>query len=228
MLKLRVWSFHLVLTSFWFDFCFHSGNFLKCARFLPGFLLITRPDSARIFTKMSPDEEWVTLHWQHQDFRNYSSVPNSPVYARIGAKMPIFLWFCNPSLRVLILRSPIFLGPCLSSEFLKQCSVPMPWTESQGTTEWFTHIKIKLAGANIEFRTWKFTKKSPCTRLQWYLWEQCVTTIRILMFWLWWHPIWVVAQIQMQEMLFMAFKNSKASPPPYDGNGQGWGAVHRI
>ena len=29
-----------------------------------------------------------------------------------------------------------------------------------------------------------------------------------------WHPIWVVAQIQMQEMLFMAFKNSKASHPP--------------
>ena len=148
---------------------FSQWIFFKCARFLPGFLLITRPDSAQIFTKMSPDEELVTLHWQHQDFRNYSSVPNSPVYARIGAKMPIFLWFCNPSLRVLILRSPIFLGPCLSSEFLTQCEVPMPWTESQGTTEWFTHIKIKLAAANIDFRTclwltvrrWKFTKNCP-------------------------------------------------------------------
>ena len=29
--------------------------------FLPGFLLKIRPDSARIFTKMSPDEELVTL-----------------------------------------------------------------------------------------------------------------------------------------------------------------------
>ena len=28
---------------------------------MPGFLLKIRPDSARIFTKMSPDEELVTL-----------------------------------------------------------------------------------------------------------------------------------------------------------------------
>ena len=31
------------------------------ARILPGFLLKIRPDSARIFTKMSPDEELGTL-----------------------------------------------------------------------------------------------------------------------------------------------------------------------
>ena len=62
-----------------------------CPFFVRIFALITRQDSAQIFTKMSPDEELVTLHWQHQNFRNYSSVPNSPVYARIGAKMPIFL-----------------------------------------------------------------------------------------------------------------------------------------
>ena len=39
------------------------------ARILPGFLLKSRPDSARIFTKMGPDEELVTLL--------------SPVYLRV-------------------------------------------------------------------------------------------------------------------------------------------------
>ena len=62
MLKLSLkfsLGFHLILkrNKSEVDFCFHSGNFLKRARFLPGFLLITRPDSAQIFTKMSPDEE---------------------------------------------------------------------------------------------------------------------------------------------------------------------------
>ena len=33
------------------------------ARILPGFLLKIRPDSARIFTKMSPDEELGTLQY---------------------------------------------------------------------------------------------------------------------------------------------------------------------
>ena len=76
------------------DFCFHSGIFLKCARFLPEFLLITRPDSAQIFTKMSPDEELVTLHWQHLHFRNYSSVPTARIDMPIlGQKAPYYCDF---------------------------------------------------------------------------------------------------------------------------------------
>ena len=45
----------LVLYGKYLDFCPDS------TRILPGFLLKVRPDSARIFTKLSSDEELVTL-----------------------------------------------------------------------------------------------------------------------------------------------------------------------
>ena len=78
---------------------FSQWKFFKmCPFFVRIFALITRQDSAQIFTKMSPDEELVTLHWQHQDFRNYSSVPTSPVLILpymlvLGQKCPYFCDF---------------------------------------------------------------------------------------------------------------------------------------
>ena len=129
----------------------------------------------------------------------------------------------------------IWIPPCVKITFWQRAihiivclGWPCGWGLGSGLAEFisnsqkFSHVP---AGhfRKIDFRNYSSVPTSPVLIHPYMLvlGQKCpyfcdfgIFPIRILMFWLWWHPIWVVAQIQMQEMLFMAVKNSKASHPP--------------
>ena len=109
-----------------------------------------------------------------------------------------------------------FLATCNSYYCLlglTRSTWPCGWGLGSGLAEFisnsqkFSHV---LAGhfRKIDFRNYSSVPTSPVLIRPYMLvlGQKCpyfcdfgIFPIRILMFWLWWHPIWVVAQIQMQE-----------------------------
>ena len=73
-------------------FLIHDLNFARLfARLTPVFLLKRRPSFARLFTKMSPSEELVTLHSLWLTFQVRLSFLTAPSFALLDHPLPLVL-----------------------------------------------------------------------------------------------------------------------------------------